>query len=60
MNPKALFLGLAFLAAFCMAGTAISISYRSVIGIILTLLALCAVMGFGFSLKKKFREAGKL
>ncbi|MTH52578.1 hypothetical protein GKZ89_04095 [Bacillus mangrovi] len=54
------FLLLAVLAAAMMALVGISVSYRSVFGIILGILGLCAVMGFGFAQKKRLRESGQL
>ncbi len=60
MKVKAFFLMLAFLAAACMGGVGISVGYRSLIGIFICILALCAVMGFGFTMKRKFREEGRL
>jgi FtsH-binding integral membrane protein len=54
------FLFLAFASVACLAGTGIAIGYRSPLGIILTLIAFVAVMGFGFKTKKKYRESGKL
>lgn len=59
-NIKWPFLLFAFAAAACMMGTGIAIGERSVPGIILTLIALILVMGFGFTIKKKMRESGKL
>lgn len=50
---KWLFLLFAILAAACMVGIGISIAERSVIGIILCILATVAVFGIGFSSKKK-------
>jgi len=60
MGNKWIFLVLAILAACCMAGIGISVGFRSVVGIILSIIALIIVMGFGFTTKKKYREAGKL
>ncbi len=50
---KWLFLLFAFLACACMVGIGISIAERSIIGIILCILATVAVFGIGFSSKKK-------
>ena len=67
MGDKKIFLFLAILAAVCMAGVGISVGLREIVGglgsiagIIISLIALCAVMGYGFTLKKKYREEGKL
>jgi hypothetical protein len=60
MNGKGLFLFLAFLAAACMMGAGIAVGERSIFGLLASLIALVAVMGFGFSMKKKYREKGKL
>lgn len=54
------FLFLALGAVVCLIGTGIAVSFRSPIGIILTLIAFIFVMGFGFITKKKMRESGKL
>ncbi|MGG0720300.1 YlaF family protein [Robertmurraya massiliosenegalensis] len=47
------FLFLAIVAVACMSGVGIAISYRSIIGTVLSLLAFVVVMGFGFVLKRK-------
>ncbi|WP_042349078.1 DUF5325 family protein [Bacillus massiliigorillae] len=60
MKYKLLFLLLALLATSSMAGVGISIAYRSIIGIILSILAVIIVMGMGFSTKAKLRTAGKI
>ncbi|RFU71126.1 hypothetical protein D0469_04085 [Peribacillus saganii] len=60
MNIKWNFLLLAFLAAASMAGIGISVGERSLIGIIICILALIGIMGYGFATKKKMREQGKL
>ncbi|WP_075981067.1 YlaF family protein [Bacillus massilinigeriensis] len=57
---KWLFLLFAIAAAACMMGTGIAIGQRNAPGIFITLFCLILVMGFGFSLKKKMRESGKL
>ena len=50
-----------------MAATGISVGLREIIGglgsiagIIISIIALIAVMGYGFTLKKKYREEGRL
>ncbi len=60
MGEKIVFLLLAILAAVCMAGVGISVGYRSIVGMILCLIGLTIVMGYGFSKKRKLREEGKL
>ena len=67
MGDKKIFLFLAILAALCMAAVGISVGLREVIGglgsiagIIISIIALIAVMGYGFTLKKKYREEGRL
>lgn len=52
------FLFLALAAVICLMGTGIAVSYRSVIGIIFSIIAFILVMGFGFVTKKKMRESG--
>jgi len=60
MGEKLVFLLLAILAAVCMAGVGISVGYRSIVGMILCIIGLTIVMGYGFSKKRKLREEGKL
>ena len=60
MGEKLVFLLLAILAAVCMAGVGISVGYRSIVGIIMCIIGLSIVMGYGFSKKRKFQEEGKL
>ena len=60
MGEKLVFLLLAILAAVCMAGVGISVGYRSIVGIIMCIIGLTIVMGYGFSKKRKFQEEGKL
>ncbi|KAF0820200.1 MULTISPECIES: YlaF family protein [unclassified Cytobacillus] len=47
-------------AAICMMGIGVAIGERSIIGIIIAIIALILVMGFGFKTKKKMREDGLL
>jgi arginine exporter protein ArgO len=54
------FLLFAFMAAACMAGIGIAISYRSILAILVLLVLLMFVMGYGFKTKKKMRENGTL
>jgi arginine exporter protein ArgO len=51
---------IAILAAATIMGIGIAIAERSLIGILLCIIGLLFVMGFGFKTKKKMREAGKL
>lgn len=55
---KWVFLVLSFLAAISMIGIGIAVSERSIIGIILAIIALNVIMGSGFILKKRMREKG--
>ncbi|MBD1380935.1 YlaF family protein [Metabacillus arenae] len=50
------FLVLAFLAAACMVMTGVAVGFRSVLGIVLSIVGLIIVMGFGFVMKKKMSE----
>lgn len=50
------FLGLAITATICLMLIAIFIAEKSVIGVILAIIALIVTMGIGFSRKKKLRE----
>jgi hypothetical protein len=50
----------AVLAAVCMMSIGIFIAERSFLGIILSIIALLATMGFGFVTKKRMREKGLL
>ncbi len=56
MNIKIVFLALSILAVASLSGIAISISVGSAILSILSLVAFIAVMGSGFTLKKRWRE----
>jgi hypothetical protein len=53
------FLILALLATASLAWTGIAIGERSIIGIVLSILALFIIMGYGFATKKKMREKEK-
>ena len=55
---KWVFLVLSFLAAISMIGIGIAVSERSILGIILAIVALNVIMGSGFILKKRMREKG--
>lgn len=54
------FLFLAFAAALCISLIGVAIGYRSVLGVMASLVGLVIVMGFGFKKKKKMRENGEL
>ncbi|AZB42784.1 hypothetical protein CEF21_11025 [Bacillus sp. FJAT-42376] len=61
MKPgKWIFLVLAILAAVMMMMIGVSVGLRSVLGILASIIGLCAVMGFGFATKKRMREKGLL
>jgi len=55
---KWIFLFLAILAAISMIGIGIAVGERSIIGILLAIIALNGVMAAGFILKKRMREKG--
>ncbi|MFK2824863.1 YlaF family protein [Bacillus sp. B190/17] len=57
---KWIFLLFAIAAASCMIGMGIAIGEKSLLGLIFCIVALIAIMGFGFSTKAKMRRAGKL
>ncbi|WP_243385218.1 DUF5325 family protein [Bacillus kexueae] len=59
-KEKVVLLLFAFLAAFCMVLIGFAIGAKSLVGIILSIVAVIAVFGFGFSYKKKLREKGLL
>ncbi|MGE7602264.1 YlaF family protein [Peribacillus sp. NPDC097675] len=60
MNIKWNFLILAILATICIGSIGIFIAEKSILGILAAIVVLCGIMGYGFSQKKKLREAGKL
>ena len=60
MKIKWNFLVLSILATISIGSIGVSIAEKSWIGIVVAIVLLCAIMGFGFSMKKKLREAGKL
>lgn len=60
MKIKWDFLTLALLATISIGSIGVSIAEKSWIGIVVAIVLLTAIMGFGFSRKKKLREAGKL
>jgi hypothetical protein len=59
-NIKWIFVLFSILAAVSLMGIAISISLKSPLLALVSLLALVVIMGFGFTTKKKYREEGKL
>ncbi len=60
MKGKGIFLLLSLLATLSMAGIGAAVALRNPLLIILAILVLCAVMGYGFATKKKYRDLGKL
>lgn len=54
------FLLLAIIAALSIIGMGFSLGAGSLIGMIVCLIILISIMGYGFATKKKYREAGKL
>ncbi|WP_324606979.1 YlaF family protein [Metabacillus indicus] len=59
-SGKWIFFLLAFTAAASMVAVGIAVGERSIIGVVLSLLALTGAMGFGFATKKKMRDKGML
>ncbi|MBG9541293.1 YlaF family protein [Cytobacillus firmus] len=59
-NIKWPLLAFAIGAAICMMGIGVAVAERSILGIILSIIALVFVMGYGFKTKKKMREEGLL
>lgn len=59
-NIKWNFLLLSILAVICIGSIGVFVAEKMWFGIIIALVLLCVVMGGGFTLKKKLREAGKL
>jgi ABC-type multidrug transport system permease subunit len=57
---KWIFLVYSILAASSIIAIGVFIGEKSIIGIILSILVLFIIMGFGFSTKKKMRERGEL
>ncbi|WP_458414034.1 DUF5325 family protein [Schinkia sp. CFF1] len=55
-----LFLGLAIATVIALMSIGVAIAERSILGVILSIIASILIMGVGFSLKKKMREANKL
>jgi hypothetical protein len=59
-SGKWVFFLLALIAAGSMIGIGIAVGERSISGILLSIIALIAAMGFGFATKKKMRDKGQL
>ncbi|MGI2327336.1 YlaF family protein [Planococcus sp. YIM B11945] len=59
-NIKWIFVLYSLAALLSMAGIGAAIALRSIPGILIAILALCAIMGLGFKKKKEMREAGLL
>lgn len=59
-NIKWPLLAFAIGAAICMMGIGVAVAERSIFGIILSIISLIFVMGYGFKTKKKMREEGLL
>ncbi|MCA1029913.1 YlaF family protein [Bacillus timonensis] len=53
-------LGFAIATAFFMMLIGVAISYKSLLGIILSIIAVIIIMGLGFTTKKKMREKGRI
>lgn len=60
MKINVTMLTFAVLIAVCFSLTGVAIAMRSIVGILLTLVAAVILFGLGFKTKKKLREAGKL
>lgn len=59
-SGKLVFFLLALVAAGSMISIGIAVGQRSLLGILLSIVALIAAMGFGFATKKKMRDKGLL
>ncbi|MFZ3588098.1 DUF5325 family protein [Bacillus sp. DJP31] len=55
-QPNIVFLILAFLTAFLIILIGIAVGERSILGIIGSIVGIVAMMGIGFTYKKKLRE----
>lgn len=55
-----LFLGLAIVTVISLMSIGVAIAERSILGIVFAMTATILIMGFGFMLKKRMREANKL
>ncbi|PLR69597.1 DUF5325 family protein [Bacillus sp. UMB0893] len=59
-SGKWVFFLLALIAAGSMICIGIAVGERSILGILISIIALIAAMGFGFATKKKMRDKGLL
>lgn len=59
-NINFLFLGLAIIGVIALGSIGVAIAEGSFFGIIISCLASITIIGFGFMLKKKMRQANKL
>jgi len=59
-NIKWIFVLYTILALLSMFAIGISIGLRSIVGVLISILLLIFVMGFGFKTKKKMRDQGLL
>lgn len=59
-NIKWPFLFMALAAVVSIMAIGIAVGVRSTVGTIVSIIALVAIMGSGFVLKKKMRESGKI
>lgn len=57
MNRKLIFLLIAFLGVCCFVLIGIAIAERSLLGALAAFAASIGIIGYGFTLKKKWREA---
>lgn len=57
---NAVFLGFAIATVICLMLIGVAIAERSLIGLVFAVISTIFVMGFGFVIKKKWRESGKL
>ncbi|TDL98811.1 hypothetical protein ERX27_01580 [Macrococcus brunensis] len=55
-KSKAIFLLLAFLAVVCMIGISAGLAEGSVLTILISIILFVVILGYGFTLKKKYRE----
>jgi hypothetical protein len=59
-NIKWVFVLYSLAALLCMFAIGISVGLRSIAGVLISILLLIFVMGYGFKTKKKLREQGLL
>jgi len=55
-KSKAIFLLLAILAVFCLIGISAGMAEGSFLTILISIILFIAILGYGFTLKKKYRE----